>query len=860
MKYGLNASLSLKILLLACLAASGGCQPNGGNPSPGLTAPKGRTTRPSLPDNQAPIAQTPAANQPAGTGEGPKPLPVPSSGLVPVAPPASVAPPSSDSSGGGSSRRRVNTDLYGLVTLPGRILSDNGGSILSNNGSNVLSNNGASIIANNAGRLVSNNGAAYRLLGTEPQRPLTNAFIYLSDRDERFYLDASGRAFTTTVDANGRYAFKAGYPTGKDVIVNAIANDNLRLVGFVVPDGGGSTLDISLGSTLATEHLRGVALRRGQSMGAFSVSRVRELADATQAAIVNQAIVSVRSVTDRLGQTLDLGVFDLRADHTGDLRNQYVVAISAVDVGNTVIKAISDGWKALLGERPAAVTSVIGNGKEPAVSQRPFETWGFAEGDHRNGNRTPALQVPLGFNYGVAVGPAGDIFVACFTRQGGSGHIRWIKPDGTITTLWLPNYYLYTPTSVTVEKAPTGNPLDPGSVLVADSNQNAVIRVPLIDNPDPNVDLVAPPAACGDPTFTVQRLSMEVVAGEAAPLEMFGGDFDYACVNFIWQVHPWTITPAVRGADPVNLAVPAMSRWRLSDEGPRTYQNTSTPIPSAARYAHLDGPTDVAVDEYGSIYIADKNNQRIRFIPSAQAIAARANWYNYQVPTLAPATQEIQALSGSPASMQAGCIYTIAGNPTWDTNKTLTPQGATGWIGAFGGDGAAAQLAKLDQPYALAINPKDKCLYVAELDNNRVRKIDRDSGIITTVAGSGDTVQNNGQGDIDLQPGYGGDGGPATAARFGRPKGLAFDADGTMYIGDSYHGMIRMVTASGTISTVAGRYRAPGAPGADQDGDGDALTYVDIYGLEKIAVDPNGNVLFNEMRHGRLRKLWRQWE
>jgi DNA-binding beta-propeller fold protein YncE len=741
------------------------------------------------------------------------------------------------------------------VLLPARLLSDAGASVISNNGAKVLSNNGAGIIANNAGRIIANNAGRYVLAATEAQRPLTNAFLYLTDRDERFYLDADSRALTATLDASGRYAFQSGYPVGRDVIVNALANDNLRLVGFIIPTNAGGTLDLTLGTTLATEWLRGDALRAGRALSSYAYDRVRQVAADTQAAIVSQAIPAVRSATDALGGVLTVGVFDLRADHTTDLRNQYVISIAAVAADNAVIKAISDTWKAITGSRPAAVTSLIGNGREPVVDAVEFVRYGFATGDTRGGEATPPDQVPLGFNYGVAVGPAGDIFLSCYARQGSSGHIRWLKPNGEIKTLWLPTYALAAPTAVVLEKPPSTDVNNPGSVLVADTIGHAVFRIPLIDEPDPARDLLQAP--CAVDGYLVERLSTQVVAGEATPLSDLPAA--NACLGYLTQSHPFAVRPASQAEyRQANYSSPLNSRWRPDDEGARRYEPGGAFIPQPARYAHLDGPTDVALDELGNIYIADKNNHRIRFIPSAQALAQRATWYDHREPVRS-ANQEIEAL-GSPTTMVAGAIYTIAGNPRWDPART--PTGATGWFGEFGGDGGPAQLARLDQPVALAFNASEKCLYVADFDNNRVRKIHRDTGVITTVAGSGTEVQDNGRGDIDLKPGYGGDGGPAAAARLARPRALAFDARQRLFIADGGNGLIRMVEndAARTISTVAGRPQVGANRGADQAGDGDARAYVDIYAMEKLAVDPAGNVLFNEMRHGRLRKLWRQWD
>src|SRR5215212_5685944 len=122
-----------------------------------------------------------------------------------------------------------------------------------------------------------------------------------------------------------------------------------------------------------------------------------------------------------------------------------------------------------------------------------------------------------------------------------------------------------------------------------------------------------------------------------------------------------------------------------------------------------------------------------------------------------------------------------------DPSGTITTVAGTGELG-FSGDGGPATEAKLTA-YDLALDHKGN-FYICDLENQRIRKVDRD-GIIHTVAGSG-------------KKGYSGDGGPATKAALKDPWGIAVDREKNVYIADHHNRVVRKVDPKGKITTIAG--------------------------------------------------------
>ncbi|MDA2928977.1 hypothetical protein MYX84_03345 [Acidobacteria bacterium AH-259-O06] len=152
----------------------------------------------------------------------------------------------------------------------------------------------------------------------------------------------------------------------------------------------------------------------------------------------------------------------------------------------------------------------------------------------------------------------------------------------------------------------------------------------------------------------------------------------------------------------------------------------------------------------------------------------------------------------------------------------------------YGGDGGPAQYAELNDPHSLYI--KDKHMYVADTRNHRVRKIDLKTGIITTIAGTGEA-------------GYSGDGGPANQARFNGTFDLALDAAGEkLYVADLNNRRVRLVDLkSGDVTTVAGN----GTQGVPKDGANAVRS--PLVDPRAVTLDSSGNLYILSRRGNALR-------
>jgi sugar lactone lactonase YvrE len=209
-------------------------------------------------------------------------------------------------------------------------------------------------------------------------------------------------------------------------------------------------------------------------------------------------------------------------------------------------------------------------------------------------------------------------------------------------------------------------------------------------------------------------------------------------------------------------------------------------------------------------------------------------------PTSIPATQASMGPANGCAVDSAGNVYFSSASQSSvfkiDTTGLLTRVAGAASNGSPAARERGGAGAPLNSPQGLAFD-KAGNLYIAESGANRVRKLSAD-GTMTTVAGNGTA-------------GYAGDGALASEAQLSHPTGIAIDSAGNLYIADRGNYRIRMVSAGGIITTVAGN----GQTGPYGLGDGGQATNAEISFAEGVAVDSHGNLYIADRMNSRVRMV-----
>jgi hypothetical protein len=486
-----------------------------------------------------------------------------------------------------------------------------------------------------------------------------------------------------------------------------------------------------------------------------------------------------------------------------------------------------------------------------------------------SGDNGPAIAAGLYYPDGVAVDGYGDIFISdYFTNR-----IRRVAPNGIITTLAGNGTAGETGDGGAAASAeldgPAGLGLDgAGNVFVCDSGSNRVREIVLSG------------------VLTLPGVTLSE-----------GGSYQVVIRSPSGSVTSQVATLTV-AAPPVVIIQPASQD--ILAGGNVTFSVSAAGSPPLS-YAWLSNSTAVA----GATNTAYSDNGVQLTDSGSQFVCVVTNVYGSVTSSVATLTVGVPPLFSVPPSNQTAPLggsvtFTATNSGTgplayqWVMNGTnlvdfITTVAGDGGYG-FSGNGVPATNASLYYPYAIAVDATGN-LFIADTDDQRIRKVDT-NGIITTVAGDGgygyngdnvpatntslyspegvavDAFGNLFIGDTDNYRirkvgtngiittvagngtyGFSGDGGPATGASLEYPAGVAVDAFGNLFIADEYNQRIRKVGTSGIITTFAGNGNY------DYSGDGGPATKASFRYPTGVAMDANGNLFISDYSNSRIRKV-----
>ena len=408
------------------------------------------------------------------------------------------------------------------------------------------------------------------------------------------------------------------------------------------------------------------------------------------------------------------------------------------------------------------------------------------------GDNGPASLAELDSPEGVAFDGSGNLYIADTQND----RIRMVTPDGTISTvagIGNGNVFgdggpalaagLILPTGVAVDAA--------GNLYIADFG-NSRIRIvtagkietvagssdgaPLADQESAiSVMLNGPTGVAVDATGSIFFAEGSIGSGSG----LAQGDCR------VWKVSPDGVLTVLAG------------------NGLASYSGDG----GAATSAQLQGPTGVAADAAGNIYIADTGNHRVRQITPANVIrtiagTGSAGYSGDGGPAVSAQLNSPMGVALDPAGR---LVIADSGNSRVrvifadGTIHTLIGTGNSSYYG----DGLSDLQASVNHPQGVAVASNGD-VYIADTLNNAIRKRGAD-GLMSTIAGTGSS-------------GFSGDGSLATGALLDGPTGVSVNAAGNVYIVDAGNQRVRRVATDGMISTVAAQLANPNSVATDASG------------------------------------------
>src|SRR5579871_369420 len=421
-----------------------------------------------------------------------------------------------------------------------------------------------------------------------------------------------------------------------------------------------------------------------------------------------------------------------------------------------------------------------------------------------------ALGAPLGAVSGVAADGAGNLYIADPTLH----VVSKVSLNGTLTLIagngtkgfsgdqaLASNAVLNSPQGVAVDQT--------GNVYIADTGNNRIRKV-----------------------SATSGLITTIAGGVDSGSSGNGGPAVNALLNA-----------------PAGVAVDTSGNVYIADTGNNQVRMINSSGTISAIYKGGSGPRGVAVDFYGNVYIADTGHHRV--IEIQAPVGAIVSVAGTGLPGFggddSPGATSVLNTPIGVAVDQLGTLY-IADSQNQRIRKVARPStqyvtttiAGNGFAG-FSGDGGPSTIASLNVPLGVAVDPSGN-VYIADSLNDRVRKADS-AGTISSVAGG-------------IGPSFSGDGVTPFSVRLSNPSGMSivseqteFGPFTTVYIADTDNNRIRQADGSGTIVTIAGTGIA------SYSGDGEPGVAASLNGPKGVFADSSGNVFVADTGNHRIRKI-----
>jgi mucin-19 len=431
-----------------------------------------------------------------------------------------------------------------------------------------------------------------------------------------------------------------------------------------------------------------------------------------------------------------------------------------------------------------------------------------------SGDGGPAVAAKLFDPAAVAVDGAGSVYIADFSNH----RVRKVTPDGLIATIAGTGIAGFSGDTGPATSAQLNGPNDvkldaSGNVFIADYFNNRIRKI-------------GPTGAIG----AVAGIGFAFFSGDGGPATaaQLNGPFGVAI----------GVTGDILIADVNNSRVRQVNAAgiisTLAGDGGLGFNGDGP----AFLFAQIYNSADAAMDAAGNLFVADTFNQRIRKVTPAGVVSTIAGTNNTGFSgDGGPATSALLWFPTSVAVDGAGNVF--IGDVFNERIRKITSNGiittvAGNGVPGFSGDGGPAVIAQISNPVGLATDTAGN-LFIADSNNHRIRMV-TPTGVITTVAGSGDA-------------GFSGDGGPAGSAKLNHPTGVAIDSSGNIFIADSDNNRIRRVDPAGMISTFAG------TGVADFGGDDEPAITAQLNLPRDVVVDNAGNVFISDSNNARVRMV-----